>query len=211
MWAERSLEEMRLASRTWWSTYTFRPEYHARMSAVLRVNHSAALAITFPDQPPRSKFDDLDPEEQFSRRYQLSIRDVTRYIKRLRKGTKERAGVRFRYLVVCEPHTAGLESPSGGANEGMPHFHAFWHETTPIDCLRKADLESEWGFGFSSHRLVDDDACRDKALYLAKYVGKTSGCRVCASIGYGKELHIQLAQRKAYQDTFSQTPLLANL
>lgn len=206
-WANRAMEEFKITSRTWWSTYTMRPEVHVR--------DAATLAVMMADQ--ETPFWSQPPEVQFSMRYGIAVRRITKMAKRLRKGGfvihGKRDSGRFpatpcRYLVVCEPHTMGDESPSGGANQGMPHFHAFWHEISPLHQLRKRWLEGQWAFGFSSHRLVDAEESQAKAWYLAKYIGKGNLGRVHCSLGYGDEEYIRREIRRQDLKDLSEMPLL---
>lgn len=89
----------------------------------------------------------------------------TLYFKRLRK-----ADCQFRYVFVAEAHKTGL-----------PHFHALIHETG--DPVRHSALVGAWEWGFIHAKLVQDVA---QAAYVAKYLSKTMGARVRASIQYGK-------------------------
>lgn len=200
-WSHRALEEIRLAPRTWWSTYTLRPDIHAECTARARLLVGG------------TPFDERSPDEQFIIRYGMLVRRVTNMIKRLRKGAAGRPPVRFRYLVVCEAHTGkhnerlGLES---GQNLGMPHFHAFWHEVSPLNQLRKhRHLEAVWPFGIMSHSIVDKDAeeVRERAIYLAKYIAKGNLGRVHCSLKYGDPEAIRREHLSCDLDDFSDIPL----
>lgn len=91
-------------------------------------------------------------------------KEITKYFKRLRK-----AGLKFRYLCVTEAH-----------KDGYPHIHMLMHEgATP---LRKAELQHEWQFGYSSFKLVKDPGA---VGYVTKYLTKDSRTRVRASQHYG--------------------------
>lgn len=96
-------------------------------------------------------------------------KEVTKYFKRLRK-----AGYKFRYIVVTEAH-----------KDGYPHLHLLVHELlTPIT---KRTLQSEWCYGFSTFKLVED---RRAAQYIAKYLAKDARTRIRASQKYGQSGHI---------------------
>ena len=101
----------------------------------------------------------------------LVVRELQLYWKRLRK-----AGHKFKYLVVIERHKTGL-----------PHVHFLLHEQdAPI---RKADLQSQWPFGFSNVSIVGGKsrkaaAPEKAAFYVVKYLSKSEQARQMASAGY---------------------------
>lgn len=157
-WKTRAEEETRLASRTWFGTFTLRPEEH------LRSLHQAR-------EVARSRgvdFDALDADEQFRARSREIARDFTLFFKRVRKTSD----ARFRYLLVAEPHKSGL-----------PHYHALIHEIHPLKPIRHKVLKGAWKLGFSAFKLTD---LKDqKEGYVCKYISKSLLARVRASKRYG--------------------------
>jgi len=95
-------------------------------------------------------------------------REVTLYLKRLRKAS----GSRLRYLLVAEQHKSGL-----------PHYHVLMHERA--GCVKHATLQGAWHLGFTHAKLLTDS---QGARYVAKYLLKSSGLRVRASLRYGNGL-----------------------
>lgn len=163
-WALRAKSETEAAPRTWFGTLTFTPEAHSRHGNLCRVR----LAKQGVD------FDALSFGEQFTERVKEAGREVTLYLKRVRKES----GVKFRYLCVAEYH------PGGGDHHGLPHYHVLLHESSLDQPIRHKTLSSQWLAGFEKWRLV---AQVSEATYLCKYLGKTTAARVRASGGYGIE------------------------
>ena len=156
-WRLRMLTEIAKSRRTWFATFTFRPEAHylATCSATVGVKGGS---------PP---FGELSPVEQFKARHRVLQEHFTRYLKRIRK-----AGYRVRYCFVAEAHKSGL-----------PHYHALIHEIdNPVP---HRVLTSEWTAGFSVIKLVDTSSPKP-AAYVAKYLSKSVLARVRASQRYGE-------------------------
>lgn len=160
-WRYRIKGELATASRTWFGTLTLNPQEHARALAAVRLDLSKQGV----------DFEALPAEEQFLLRHKQIGKEITLFIKRIRK-----AGAPFRYLVVCEVHDGG-----GGA-DGLPHYHLLIHEKSIMSPMRKRMLQSQWRLGFSAFKLVDDPS---QATYLAKYLSKSLLARVRASQRYG--------------------------
>ena len=93
------------------------------------------------------------------------------------KRVRTNSGVPLRHLIVCEKHEGG------GELHGEPHYHMLWHEKSGSFPLRKSVLEAAWRIGFSHNRLVRD---MPQAIYVTKYLAKSSLARVRASKDYGK-------------------------
>lgn len=157
MWRHRAREETSAAPRTWFGTLTFTAEGH------LRNKYEAAVQSR---SRQRVDFEELSPHEQYLHLARLSGREVTKFLKRLRKDAR----TRFRYLAVAEPHKSG-----------NPHWHLLVHETSFMEPIRKRTLQGCWKSGFSSFKLADTSA----PGYLCKYIAKDLGCRVRASQAYG--------------------------
>lgn len=154
-WRCRAEREIALSARTWFGTFTLRPETHVihEYRASLRLRQAGV------------DFYALDWRRQFAERHSECSRDFTKYFKRLRK-----AGQVFRYLLVLEAHQSGL-----------PHYHALLHEPHGTPGCRKSVLEKHWWLGFSSFRLAEQGS----APYVCKYLVKSALARQRASLHYG--------------------------
>lgn len=144
-WAKRAQKEFGVAPRTWFATFTFRPEEHQRLQ-MQATERLASRCV---------QFDLLNAEEQWQETIGEYGQELTKYWKRLRKNT----GVKFRYVLVAEPH-----------KNGFPHFHALIHETDPSHQLRHAELTLGWNLGYTKFKLVRDPKV---AWYVAKYLSKS--------------------------------------
>ena len=104
MWRLRAATELSFATRTWFGTLTLSPEahYHMRCKADLELR---AREVT--------PFDECDADAQFVARHNAIARDITLWLKRIRK----QSGASIRYLLVCEAHKSGL-----------PHYHILVHQ-----------------------------------------------------------------------------------
>lgn len=139
-------------------TLTLAPKrhYHAYASA------SARLALHGID------IDTLSPGVQFNERHKEISKEITRYVKRVRKGSGP-----LRFLLVAEKHRSGL-----------PHYHMLIHEKDTVG-TREQVLSAQWTWGFSRWRVIAE---KKQATYLCKYLGKELGARVRASQLYGKDV-----------------------
>lgn len=170
-WAARAKVELSAASRTWFCTLTASPEwqfvYAARASARLEKRGVA--------------FHALSDGEQFIERSSEFGRDITKYLKRIRKES----GVPLRYILVAEAHKSGL-----------PHFHMLLHEASD-KAIRWKTLSEQWKQGFSQFKLVEGNGA---AWYVCKYLSKAALARVRASRLYGR-VHSS-SQVMRYRRTF---------
>lgn len=157
LWQDRGRVEYASAPRTWLLTLTNSPERHAHQLSLVR----RALAKQGVD------YDALAYGEQFTLRAAEMGKEHTKFLKRLRKNS----AAPFRYLSVTEMHKSGL-----------PHLHVLLHEQDWMRPLRKDMIQSCWSDGFSNCKLVESVA---QAVYVCKYLSKTSVARVRASLGYG--------------------------
>lgn len=155
MWAARAIREVGAAYRTWSSTLTLAPQRHYQMYSLA----AKRLRLNGVD------IDALDPTAQFEHRHKEISKEITRYVKRVRKSSGS-----LRLLLVAEAHKSGL-----------PHYHMLWHEKDLLGTREKI-LSSKWTWGFSRHRLIED---KSEAAYLCKYLSKELGARVRASKFYG--------------------------
>lgn len=161
-WARRCENELLLSERTWFCTMTLRPNEQLHVLQLVR-------------QKATSKGQDFDAyssDHQFRELAREALKLVTRYLKRVRK----RSEAKFRYMLVCEPHKSGL-----------PHIHLFIHEGIGTGVVTWRDLSKQWPYGWYNFKLVDKSDTR-KSHYLCKYLGKSDGARVRASLGYGATL-----------------------
>lgn len=155
LWTARAVDEISVSNRTWFGTLTVEP--HRRFQ--LEVEAETRLRVC------NETLSDLTPSERYRTIANHLGKEVTRWLKRLRKTGS------FRYLLVFEAH-----------KDGYPHCHILLHETAQP--LRKKDLEAQWKYGFSNWRLVNSD--RRAAVYVCKYLNKSSLTRVRGSQHYGQ-------------------------
>lgn len=105
-----------------------------------------------------------------------NAKDVTDYVKRLRKAYNDKS---LRYFAA----------PEWGEKNGRLHYHILLHCSGE---LRKRDLQRQWGQGYSHVRLVrratriseDLNSAIDAAKYVAKYATKDGGRKRCSN-AYG--------------------------
>ena len=161
-WRARAINEIGQASRTWFGTLTCTPERHHAVDIVCSTR--------------KRDFWMLSPDKKFAEQTKVVGKEVTDFLKRVRKNS----GQRFRYLLVCERHASDRTSDE---MYGRPHFHILLHEYDNMP-VRKALLEQCWKWGFSSWKLTDSGG----AFYVAKYISKAMDVRTRASIGYGNSI-----------------------
>lgn len=170
-WYGATIREVAAAPRTWFGTLTLNPQAHHVMLARARVK-LAAQGV---------EFDRLNAHEQFVERHLQIGKELTKFIKRVRKNS----GAKLRYLLIAEAHMSGL-----------PHYHMLVHETHEGGSVRHRHLSEAWDFGFENFRLVDPEKTGNPA-YLCKYLGKSLSARVRASQRYGGAASDQLSQTLA--------------
>jgi len=166
-WRVRMKQELHASYRTWLCTFTLSPEAHERMANQARMICSRRR---------REDFELMTLPEQFIARHNQIQKEFTLMFKRMRK-----AGLKFRYILVCEMHKSGL-----------PHYHMLLHEFS--DNIKYAKLKEFWRLGFSNFKLVDDH--EKAAMYAAKYLTKSKLARVRASLRYGSPLAVPIAKRE---------------
>lgn len=164
-WRLRAYSEWRAANRTWFGTLTLTPEFHFRVKA------RAALQM----QKNGDDFDALPQEAQFLARHREISKEITLYVKRIRKES----GAELRLLCVTEAHKSGL-----------PHYHMLVHEVGAASVIRHAVLSKHWRIGFSNWKLVDT---AQAAGYVCKYLSKSNLARVRASVAYGSPPALAIA------------------
>ncbi len=161
VWTARAIEEYRLATRTWFGTFTLTPDEH-EMVRHLCVKEASTVHLDF---------DALSADDRFKRRHIKISKWLTLWLKRVRKNS----GAPLRYMMVCEAHKSGL-----------PHYHALVHESALDKQVTKRTLQAAWPHGFTSFKLLPHDESW-RAAYACKYLSKSILARVRASIGYGNE------------------------
>lgn len=156
LWRGRAKTEIDAAPRTWFGTLTLAPEHHSR-------------TVMLADRILRrggERFEDLSSSEQFKWRHEMISKEITLWLKRVRKES----GARLRYCLVAEAHKSGL-----------PHYHMLVHEQAGSPPVRHKVLASQWRLGWNQFKLSDSGA----AFYVTKYLTKSSMARVRASRRYG--------------------------
>lgn len=173
-WRIRATGEIKRSSRTWFGTMTLRPEEQSRAEYATRLRLDRAGV----------RFDALSQAEQLQEIVKTSGREVTLWLKRVRK----QSGAALRYMLVVERHKSPDEYRRLGqpvpANAGKIHYHCLIHELDEFRPVRHAVLTTQWKLGFTNFKLVDSDN-QKVAGYVAKYLAKSIVARVRASKGYG--------------------------
>jgi hypothetical protein len=161
-WRYRAKAETAYAPRTWFVTLTLRPEEHFRV--LCQASQRTRERTT-------DEFESMDEERQFQARHREISRELTLWLKRIRK----QSGAKLRYCLVAERHKSGL-----------PHYHALLHEVRSDEAVRAAVIREQWQLGFSTAKLVAQQDGDRSASYVAKYLSKSASARVRASVGYGQ-------------------------
>lgn len=161
-WRFRAREELRRAARSWFGTLTLSPVEQYRILCEAR-QHAHSQSVDWRT---------LDAEERFKRVANTGLKEVTKYIKRVRK----QSGVPLRYICVTERHKSGL-----------PHYHLLVHEVELKPVTHKI-LSTQWRRGFEKWKLVPHEDLGG-AGYIAKYLTKSvTGVRLHCSQRYGKSI-----------------------
>lgn len=157
LWRMRASAETTFSARTWFGTLTLSPACHSQALSIVQ----AVEALNGID------YDLLDASEQFTLLVTQIGREITKYIKRLRK----QSGASLRYLLVVEKHQSGV-----------PHFHMLVHEPFIDQSIGERELRKQWTLGFSKWKLADTK----HPGYVCKYISKSAESRVRASLHYGE-------------------------
>lgn len=155
-WTYRAKRELQAASRTWFGTMTLTSQEHFLASCRWQ---TGKVGRTWAE---------LSPAEQLKAEHEVIGKEITRWLKRVRKES----GARLRYLLVVEAHKSGL-----------PHYHVLVHETSPLETVGERTLRRQWKLGHSKFKLVEGNGV---AGYVAKYLAKAAEARVRASVRYGQ-------------------------
>lgn len=160
-WAHRAVRELAAADRTWFCTFTVKPEERVRLTYAAQLAASRSCV----------RWAELDREGRFRRIVKELGVETTLFLKRVRKNT----GAVLRYILVAEMH-----------KDGFPHLHALlheWKENGEDPKATKRKVQSAWRLGFSQVKLCGHDP--RAAWYVCKYVSKDASTRVRASQHYG--------------------------
>lgn len=159
-WSRRMQAESETWRRTWFGTFTFRPEvHHAMLMSVLAEKN-------------RRGWNDADfsGADEYNLRCEEVGRQMTLFFKKVRKDRRDEKPLDLRYVWVTEQHKSGL-----------PHVHALIHEVAGDVTYRR--LASRWNRGFLKLNLIDNP--KTASRYVAKYITKTQS-RLRASLHYGE-------------------------
>lgn len=159
-WTRRAMAECAVATRTWFGTLTLRPEDRVRYTYKAHLEASRKRV---------EQWCCLNDSEQFTYLVSAIGKELTRYIKRVRKNS----GATLRYLLVSEEH-----------KDGFPHFHMLVHECAGT--VTKRQLDEAWRLGFSQWRLVAPGQGAKGARYVCKYLSKSALSRIRGSHKYGQ-------------------------
>jgi len=170
LWYKRAVIEYEGSSRTWFATFTLKPELQTQL--LYTADRDSRKWMLGP-------LDSLPEKRRFELLLYAAGGIIGAYFRSLRKQ-----GHNLRYLVVAEKHKSGL-----------PHWHGLIHETgSPIP---KRVLQEHWPHGFTLMKLVDDHkACG----YVVKYLTKETGARVRCSLSYGRRPISRLSDSDAGGD-----------
>lgn len=159
LWAARAAGETLASVRTWFGTLTLSPEAHYKM--LLLASRRLSTGGT--------RLEDLSNDEQFRERHAEISRELTLWLKRVRKNS----GAPLRVLIVVEKHESGL-----------PHYHVLLHENDVERPVTYRQLANAWPHGFVKFKLIDTQD-RKPVWYVTKYLAKDACARVRASVDYG--------------------------
>lgn len=157
LWTGRAMAEVRSGVRSWFGTMTIRPEMQFQL--LNRARRRLLVGGT--------DFDELSPADQFAERMTEVQREVTLWLKRVRKES----GAAIRYLLVAEAHKSG-----------EPHLHILVTETDVERPVRYRTLAQQWHLGFTRFSLCENS---NAVRYVCKYISKSLTARVRASLRYG--------------------------
>ena len=166
LWTDRAYTETRLSARTWFITLTANPHTQLRWTG------QAYQRLDTGGTKPAS----LTEEEWYLERCKEAGRELTTYVKRLRKHAR----ASLRAMWVFERHEGG------GAHDGLPHIHGLLHESED-GAVNYRLLKAQWLCGYIHAKLLTDES-ESVASYVAKccgYLSKSTNVRIRASRRYG--------------------------
>lgn len=163
LWTDRILREMSTAGRNWFVTLTLSPEEQHRvfMEEIARLNSRGWRDSDF-----------NDATSEWRLRCNGVGRELTKYLKRVRKPLAGETNVELRYVAMFEPH-----------ENGLPHLHLIMGERAGSLTYRR--ICDRWeALGFADASLVKEPVKAGR--YVAKYITKHEQTRVRASQRYGE-------------------------
>lgn len=210
-WQGRAIDEYRRWPLTLFGTFTMTPQQHYMIDA--RINRRLHAKLTDRFQPDVALINGLTAHDLFLERTKEFGDELTKYVKRLRKGDEQNPPAQIRYLLIAEQHDGTRTSDE---MRYRPHYHALIHDLhgrtlvkgSPLIAMANGE-DGEWirkryktAAGWQQGIFVKDDARvrtewpmgftkfqfaeNEKAAgYLCKYLSKALDYRVRASIGYG--------------------------
>lgn len=158
-WALRARAETIHSVRTWFGTLTLSPVSHHTM--LCRADARLSRGGT--------RFETLSEQDQFAERHKEISREITLWLKRVRKVS----GAPLRVLVVVEKHESGL-----------PHYHLLVHETSPLEPVTYRQLSNQWPHGHSMFKLLEPNDVKS-CWYVTKYLADNPLARIRSSVDYG--------------------------
>lgn len=206
-WQARAFTEWQNSPRTVFGTITMSVQEQLHLDDL----------ITLRLAKRRVDFNQLSPVEIFEERVKEFGSEVTKWLKRLRKGDTTHIRPALRYLLIAEVHDSDSTSIE---MRGRPHFHVLLHEQTagalihgdPLAVILDGEPNGEWVRKFRKNRqgrwepiaCVADDAfirknwtlgftnfqwaqSANSAVYVCKYLSKSLMLRVRSSQHYGRE------------------------
>lgn len=199
-WTGRAMSEYGLWPTSLMGTFTLSPDEHYLLDARIMAGTKDEKTGRWLRHP--KNLATLSPEEIFQARATEFGVELTKWLKRIRKGDQDHPTPQVRYLLVAEAHDSVQTSPE---IRGRPHFHILLHEqragslVLPDEWERRryrsrgrwkdglfvkddGFLRKNWEFGFTKFQLAESSG---SASYLCKYLTKTLLVRVRASQGYG--------------------------
>lgn len=199
-WSIRAVSEFRVAQRTWFGTLTVGPKAmsaalnRARMCVAANQSVDAATGEFLNDD-----FDKLSPEQRAARLHRQFSPEITRYLKRVRKGALPYElwpwrtvacamyGVKlickFRHWEAWETQFRFICVAELGKKTGRLHYHMLMHEQPGTKAVRRALISNQWALGYTDWKLCNSPS---QASYVCKYLTKSLLVRVRASKDYGQ-------------------------
>lgn len=168
LWIARCKSEASEAHRIWFVTLTMKPDTRYRFMAKCHLQGTDFWG----------SYEDKTPEDQWKIRNTLFYKEVSLYLKRVRKGVYKKPPPRLKFFCVIEKH-----------KDGFPHAHLLIFEKS-IDAPASEKLLRVrwWPNGFAQAKLVGKGGGADgqKAIrYATKYLSKDASFVVRGSVKLG--------------------------
>lgn len=165
-WISRIFVEYEKAGgRTWFVTLT---------SAQAHRQYVDHMATQIAFNKKHEIFSRLDADEKFKFRADAWRREISLYMKRLRKGVGGKAKPKIRFFCVFEAHKTG-----------HVHAHLLIFEVDKINVLSERLIRSRWRpRGICEGKLVKNG--KQAVAYVSKYIAKDLGVRPQNSLRFGR-------------------------